>query len=213
MLIACRDQNPAVGYNWSVQKTAQVPATAPAAGSAFVAPAQAPAAVSGASAPDGTAASAGQLIGRVTSVSGGQPTVSREQPGQQVGTMVSAAPAQEPATVLPAGAAHAADGGQTATAGTPLPSAPAPSPGQAEPVAAQSQARDPASSAALSKDPINAPNTPDRYYSAALAATAYVSESGASPVPGPAPAPRQQLTVPGVTSFGQMLGGRKRLRA
>ena len=114
---------------------------------------------------------------------------------------------------MPSGATYPAADGQTSTAGTPQPVAPALSPGQAEPTGAQSQARNPASSAALSKDPINSPNTPDRFYSAALAATAYVSESGTSPVSGPAPAPRQQLTVPSITSFGQMLGGRKRLRA
>ena len=192
--MACRNQKPATGYNWSVQKPAQAPATAPAAGVASVAPAEAPAAaVSGASAPDGTVLGAAQLIGRVTGVSGGQPTVPKEQPMQQPGTAASARP--EPAPVVP------------------LAAAPALASSQVQPTAAQSQTRGSASSAGLSQDPSHPPNTPDKFYSAALAATAYVSKSGPSPMPGPAPAPRQQLTVPGVTSFGQMLGGRKRLRA
>ena len=142
--------------------------------------------------PDGTVVGAAQVVGRVTGVSGGQPTVPKQQPGQP-GTAASAG--QEPAPVLP------------------LAAGPAQAPAQAQPAAAQPQARDSASSAGPSQDPSNPPNTPDKFYSAALAATAYVSESGASPMPGPALAPRQQLTVPGVTSYGQMLGGRKRLRA
>ena len=189
MLLACRNQKPAAGFNWSVQKAAHAPASAPAASAAIAAPAMTPAAaVSGASAPDGAPSGATQLIGAVTSVSGGQPTV------------------------LPSEQADAAPDGQTSTAGSPLVSAPAPAPAQAEQTKQPGQ-HNSASSAALSKDPSNSPSTPDRFYSAAMAAAAYVSDSGPSPMSVPAPAPRQQLSISGVTTFGQMLGGRRRLRA
>ena len=82
----------------------------------------------------------------------------------------------------------------------------APLPGQAQPALAQPAAQS-KPGAALSKG-LNSPA--DHVYSAALAATAYLSEGHTLASPSPAP---HQLNVPGVTSFGQMLGGRRRLRA
>jgi len=204
--MSCRNDKPAVGVNWTVQQPAkapgQAPAQAPVARKFLTAPAVAPApALSSASAPApaasvvavpvAAASGAQQLVGMVTSVSGGQPTVPKQQPASQLGSAK-----QQSAPVLPDGAAYTASDGQASTAATPP--AVSATPDQAQLASA--------TSATLSKDLSNSPNTPDRFYSAAVAATAYVSESGTSPALSPGHKP----TVPGVSNFGQMLGGRRR---
>ncbi len=204
--MSCRNDKPAVGVDWTVKQPAKAPSHAPAQGPAarrfLTAPADAPApALSIASAPAPAASvavlsaaapsGAQQLVGMVTSVSGGQPTVPEQQPATQPG-----AAGQQSASVLPDGAAYTASDGQAGTAA--MPPAVTAAPDQAQPASA--------SSATLSKNLSNSPNTPDKFYSAALAATAYVSGSGTSP----ALSPGHKLTVPGVSSFGQMLGGRRR---
>ena len=141
----------------------------------------------------GPVGTAGQFHGSISSFQGGQATAA----------IAAAAPSASGNTVATNGPASTAG---ASIAGIAAPPAVAPMPGQAQPALAQPAAQS-KPGAALSKG-LNSPA--DHVYSAALAATAYLSEGHTLASPSPAP---HQLNVPGVTSFGQMLGGRRRLRA
>ena len=138
----------------------------------------------------GPAGTTGQFHGSVSSF-------------QATAAIAAAAPSASGNTVATHGPASTAG---ASIAGIAAPPAVAPLPGQAQPALAQPAAQS-KPGAALSKG-LNSPA--DHVYSAALAATAYLSEGHTLASPSPAP---HQLNVPGVTSFGQMLGGRRRLRA
>ena len=141
----------------------------------------------------GPAGAAGQFFGSVTSFLG----------GPAAAPIAAAAPSASGNTITANGPASTAG---ASIAGIAVSPAVAPMPGQAQPALAQPAAQS-NPSAALSK---GLSNTADHVYSAALAATAYLSEGHTIASPSPAP---HQLKVPGVTSFGKMLGGRRRLRA
>lgn len=174
-----------MGANWT---TTLLAAKGFAASSPLAAAAAATGAAAGASAPaPAQAALAGQLIGTVTRVSGGHPSVPSA--------------GQAPAA---ASKAYTASDGQASTAGP----APAIAPDEAAPAPVQSGAEQQPqailNSAGISKD---ISTTQDRVYSAALAATAYVSDRAGSAHPPSAP---KRASIPGVSTFGQMLGGRRR---
>ena len=149
-------------------------------------------------APAPTAIGAQVLIGTVTSVSGGQP-------GPLPGTAAGSSGAPDAADVASA-AAFAAPDGQVSVVVAPAVTPPviAPMPDQPAPTP-QSNAP-----SRISKDPSRT-TSPDHIYSAALAATTYMGESGGSA--SPPSAPGDVLSVAGVSSFGQTSGGRRRLRS
>ena len=182
----CRNQKSAVGTNWTAALQKAPQASSPT-GAAAAQPAFAPA-------PAATGAQ--ELIGTVTSVSGGQP-------GPLPGTAAGSSSAPD-ATDAASEAAYAAPDGQVSVAVAPPVTPPviAPMPDQPAP------APQPNTPSHISKD---LSRTPDHIYSAALAATTYMGESGGSA--SPPSAPGDVLSVAGVSNFGQAAGGRRRLRS